>query len=203
MEHLARMQEYSKGSIYDASTIDQELLDSRAIGQESQVSKWKWDWLAHIFHYGTNHPFIPEEKSVDEQTNQYSQSYAEHCQSISSQAPPVDLVKGGSLISLPPPDTKCFARTSLWDALSKRRTCRDFDGSAATLRDLSDLLFATFGDQMTPDPTLPENVRVYGYRRTAPSAGGLQCTEPYIWVMNVSGLEPGIYHYLSRSHQLG
>lgn len=202
MEHLARMQEYSMGSIYDASAIDQELLESRAIGKEPKTSEWKWDWLAHIFHFGTNHPFVPEEKTVEQQTNQYSQSYAEHCKFISDKAPPVDLIKGGRSISLPVPDTDCFDGVSLWEALSKRRTCRDFDGSAVSLNDLSDLLFATFGDQNAPDLTLPENVRVYGYRRTAPSAGGLQCTEPYIWVINVSGIEPGIYHYLSRSHKL-
>jgi len=91
---------------------------------------------------------------------------------------------------------------SLWDTLKQRRTCRDFDGSSVSLSRISTLLFAVFGDQQSPDPSIPDNLLVYGYRRTSPVAGGLQSTEPYIWIMNVEGLAPGLYHYLSCRHQL-
>ncbi|MHC4168905.1 MAG: SagB/ThcOx family dehydrogenase, partial [Planctomycetota bacterium] len=42
-----------------------------------------------------------------------------------------------------------------------------------------------------------------GYEfRTAPSAGALYPIETYLVVNNVKGIEPGIYHYSIRAHQL-
>ena len=38
--------------------------------------------------------------------------------------------------------------------------------------------------------------------RSAPSAGALYPFEIYVVVHNVEGLEPGIYHYAVRDHQL-
>jgi SagB-type dehydrogenase family enzyme len=41
-----------------------------------------------------------------------------------------------------------------------------------------------------------------GYRRTSPSGGSLHPSEPYLVALRVDGLEPGIYHYRSRTHAL-
>ncbi len=41
-----------------------------------------------------------------------------------------------------------------------------------------------------------------GFRRSSPSGGSLQPSEPYLFAMRVSGLQTGLYHYRSHSHQL-
>lgn len=195
--HLSRLVEFSKGSALGVSLKDNEILDAGIILREEQKTDWGWDWLAHIFHYGTCHP-----SPIDPDNSGYHQSYIDYCVSIEKEEPPIDVIKGGKIIELPNPDLSLFKNHSLWDTLTRRRTCRDFNGSSVNLSDVSDLLFATFGDQRTPDPTTPENAKVYGYRRTAPSAGGLNCTEAYLWAINIEGIPGGIYHYLPRRHQL-
>lgn len=200
--HLGRLREYSNGSVYSDSALDQEILQSGILTEEPPNTKWGWDWLAHIYHYGTCHPLVPQTGSTEEQKLEYAQSYANYCASLSSTQPEIDVIKGGERISLPAPNLEAFESTSLWESLAKRRTCRDFDASSISVSDIADLMFSTFGDQKTSDPSMPQDVSVYGYHRTSPSAGGLQCTEPYLWAINIEGLDAGLYHYLSRSHQL-
>lgn len=197
INYLNRLLDFSKGSIFTESQKDNDILNSGVIRKEKQKVEWGWDWLAHIFHYGTCHP-----SPIDPENSEYHESYINYCASIEKEEPEIDVIKGGLLVNLPRPDISIFNTHSLWEALSHRRTCRDFNGSSVSLADVSDLLFATFGDQCAPDPTTPNNAKVHGYRRTSPSAGGLNCTEAYLWAINIDGLSKGIYHYLSRRHQL-
>ncbi|MEJ8812068.1 SagB/ThcOx family dehydrogenase [Variovorax ureilyticus] len=200
--HLLRLIDFSTGSTVRDTILDREINQAGVLTDHSANSAWKWDWLAHIFHYGTCHPLPPAIGLTDQIAFDYTKSYTDFCESISDREPEVELIKGGLQINLPKPDLESFHSLSLWEVLAKRRTCRDFDGSAISLTDVSDLLFVAFGDQRAPDPTIPPNVKTYGFRRTSPSAGGLQCTEPYLWAINVEGLPTGIYHYLSRQHKL-
>jgi len=105
-------------------------------------------------------------------------------------------------VDLPAPCLDALESARFWPLLRQRKTCRDFDGGAVALATVADLLFSTFGAQHPIEPDAPGTLRSYGYRRTSPSAGGLQCTEPYLWAINVQGLQPGIYHYLSCRHAL-
>lgn len=200
--HTSRLIEFSKGSVLKNTSLDSEIFNADVLVKDKQKSHWGWDWLAHIYHYGTCHPSPPEFRGPDKATSEHAKSYIDYCASIAHNEPEIDVIKGGAIFNLPRPNIDSFKSTSLWDTLSHRRTCRDFDGSSAELSDLSDILFATFGDQCSPDPTTPLNAKVHGYRRTSPSTGGLQCTEPYLWAININDLPPGIYHYLSRRHQL-
>lgn len=202
ISHLSRLLDYSIGASFSETIIDRNILDSGILIDREENSRWKWDWLAHIFHYGTCHPSPPDEGNTAEQLSEYAKSYASYCASIASSEPEIDLIKGGTRTLLPSPNLDAFKEIPLWEAMMNRRTCRDFSRSSVCLEDVSDLLFAAFGDQQNPDPTIPKNVYIHGYRRTSPSAGGLQCTEPYLWAMNIDGLKPGLYHYLSRHHQL-
>lgn len=195
--HLSRLIEFSKGSKLSNSSVDNDILGAAAILQEEPKTDWGWDWLAHIFHHGTCHP-----SPIDSDNSEYHQSYIDYCESIAKEEPAIDVVKGGEIVDLPKPDLSLFEKHSLWGALTRRRTCRDFNGSSVELSEVSDLLFATFGDQCTPDSTTPKNAKVYGYRRTSPSAGGLNCTEAYLWAINIEGIPEGIYHYLPRRHKL-
>lgn len=82
---------------------------------------------------------------------------------------------------------------SLDQALKQRKSVRDFQDRSISLGQLSYLLWASSGIQRTED----------GYEfRTAPSAGALYPIETYIVANNVKTLEPGVYHYGIRAHQL-
>jgi len=82
---------------------------------------------------------------------------------------------------------------SLDQALKQRKSIRDFQDKLISKGQLAYLLWASTGIQRIEG----------GYEfRTAPSAGALYPIETYLAVNNVKGLEPGIYHYCIRPHQL-
>lgn len=87
-------------------------------------------------------------------------------------------------IELPAPEPA--ESPSLWTAIHARRSIRSYRRDPVTLKEMSQLLWATQG--MTE--------KVGGYRlRSAPSAGALYPIETYLVVNRVDGLEPGLYHY--------
>jgi len=82
---------------------------------------------------------------------------------------------------------------SLDRTLRQRKSIRDYQDMPISKGQLAYLLWASTGIQRIED----------GYEfRTAPSAGALYPIETYVLVNNVKSLEPGIYHYAIRSHQL-
>lgn len=200
--YLTRLIDYSRGLCPSPDSIDAEIAATGVLADRRPDENWGWDWLSHVFHYGTCHP-LPPEPGVDEsKAVEYDKEYIAFCRSISDRAPEVELIKGGKVVDLPAPDMCVLRGASLWDTLARRRTCRDFTPCAVDLGAVANLLSATFGEVSWTDPHLPPDTATYGYRRTSPSAGSLQCTEPYLWAANIDGLPPGIYHYLSRRHQL-
>lgn len=89
------------------------------------------------------------------------------------------------------PDPHGHVGLSLEDALETRRSRRKYTAEPLSLEELSRLLHAAQGI------TEPGQ----GYR-TAPSAGALYPIEVYAAVHNVTGLEPGLYHYAVQEHEL-
>lgn len=82
---------------------------------------------------------------------------------------------------------------SLGEALSSRRSVREFSPEPVTLEQLSFLLWASNGVQR----------KVQGYEfRTAPSAGALYPIETYVVVNRVERMGKGLYHYAIREHML-
>jgi SagB-type dehydrogenase family enzyme len=82
---------------------------------------------------------------------------------------------------------------ALDQALRQRKSIRDFQDRPISLGQLSYLLWASSGIQRVED----------GYEfRTAPSAGALYPIETYVVAHNVKALEPGVYHYGIKAHQL-
>ena len=79
---------------------------------------------------------------------------------------------------------------SLEAALSARRSIKSFQKTSISLNELGQLLWAAQGI------THPENFR------TAPSAGALYPINVYAVVGNVNELEPGVYKYRPRTHDL-
>ena len=82
---------------------------------------------------------------------------------------------------------------SLDKTLKQRKSIRNFQNRPITKGKLAYLLWASTGTQRVED----------GHEfRTAPSAGALYPIETYVVVNNVKSLEPGVYHYSIRTHQL-
>jgi len=94
----------------------------------------------------------------------------------------------GEAMKLPAP--KLRSGTSVEEAILKRRSVREFSPDALKLDQVSQLLWSAQG------VTSKE-----GYR-AAPSAGAMYPLETYLVAGKVEGLEPGIYHYVPRGHEL-
>ena len=82
----------------------------------------------------------------------------------------------------------------LFSAISERQSHRNFRDLPLTLQELSFLLWATQG--------IRSKTNDYATFRTVPSAGCRHALETYLCVLNVMGLETGIYRYLPLEHQL-
>ncbi len=80
-----------------------------------------------------------------------------------------------------------YEDANLWQALSKRRSRRDYDQQApVTLEQLGLILWAAQGLTAQKGPY---------YLRNAPSAGALYPIETYICVERLTGVEAGVYHF--------
>jgi SagB-type dehydrogenase family enzyme len=82
---------------------------------------------------------------------------------------------------------------ALDEILSERKSIRDYRPDPLTLGQLSYLLWASTGVQRAEQ----------GFEfRTTPSAGALYPIETYIVANEVRDLEPGVYHYGIRNHEV-
>jgi len=88
------------------------------------------------------------------------------------------------------PKVRHTSKTSVDEALSRRRSIREYKDQRLKLEELSQLLWAASG--ITSDRG----------GRTAPSAGAKYPLEIFVVVGKVEGLEPAIYHYLPQGHTL-
>ncbi len=95
---------------------------------------------------------------------------------------------GTKKISLPEPST---AQKEFDRIVSDRRSIRNFSTTPLESDELSYLLWATQGITGR-SPVL----------RASPSAGALHPLETYLCVNRVNDIEPGIYHYDLRNHQM-
>jgi SagB-type dehydrogenase family enzyme len=82
----------------------------------------------------------------------------------------------------------------LVSAIENRRSHRQFTREPLTMDELSFLLWATQGIRSQASGSTAF--------RTVPSAGCRHALETYLCILNVAGLEPGVYRYLPVEHQL-
>lgn len=109
--------------------------------------------------------------------------------------PPVEpeIQPGDDCISLTPVSELQAIDTSLNGAITHRRSIRKYKDQKMTLKELTYCLWLSHG------------VRVNDPRRVlrhAPSAGNRHAIDTYLSVMNVEGVEPGIYRYHPLAHKL-
>jgi len=82
----------------------------------------------------------------------------------------------------------------LIEAIGNRKSRRAYSNEPLTADELSFLLWATQGMRMRID---------YGHAyRTVPSAGCRHAFETYLCVLNVTGIDDGLYRYLPVEHEL-
>ena len=88
------------------------------------------------------------------------------------------------------PELQSTSTMTLEDALARRRSIRSYKKEPLTLSELGRLLWAAQGRTGARD------------FRAAPSAGATYPLEAYVVAGNVTGLEPGLYHYDVSQHEL-
>jgi SagB-type dehydrogenase family enzyme len=114
---------------------------------------------------------------------------------IPSPLPQKPYPEEATLIDLVAPKDLTVGEMSLLEAIKRRKSRRKFTKEPLTLEELSFLLWATQGVRAVTGGGA-------GVRRTVPSAGSRHPFETYLLVNRVSGLEPGLYRYLSIEHKL-
>ena len=94
------------------------------------------------------------------------------------------------------PTPRIDGEVSVEQALSERRSRRNFQNKAVSAEQLSQILWAVYGITQ-PRPDAPR-----GGLRTTPSAGALFPLQIYVVIGNVEGIEPGVYRYISEEHKI-
>ena len=111
--------------------------------------------------------------------------------------PPIEkpYPKEAKLINLPEKDQfKSIGKIDIESAIGNRESCRSYSNEPMSIIELSFLLWATQGMKQRLDP---------GHAlRTVPSAGCRHALETYLCVLNIEGLDQGIYRYLPLEHKL-
>lgn len=111
--------------------------------------------------------------------------------------PPMEYPKKtNSVISLPQDFRSVIRKTDILDIMTERKSRRKYNGDQLSVTELSFLLWAAQGVK-----------KVIGNRkkaslRTVPSAGARHPLETYLFINQVEGLTPGLYHYLPLEHAL-
>jgi len=88
------------------------------------------------------------------------------------------------------PEPKLSSKTSVEEALSERRSVREYGKDSLSIEEISQFLWAVQG------------ITARWGGRTAPSAGALYPLEIYVVVGEVKGLKPGLYHYDPQKHSI-
>ena len=187
-------------NIDDQRPFIQDLLDNDVIASYPYNSTpWGWDKLSHIFHKGTqNVPELQEKRSKKDMINDFigfSEGYADR------KTPQDRIVESSSSIKLSKVEDKLTTLPYL-DTLKKRLTSRHFSGGSILEKELSTLLFYTFGEIHDKWEGVEEGIDLLGVRKSSPSAGGVHSIQAYVTVFNVEGIKPGLYLYESKNHTL-
>ncbi|TFG95867.1 SagB/ThcOx family dehydrogenase [Candidatus Thorarchaeota archaeon] len=99
------------------------------------------------------------------------------------------------LIDLIPPNDFTIGKAPFLDLVNHRQSRRKYTSEPLTLEELSFLLWSTQGVKQVLRSGS-------GVKRTVPSAGAKSPLETYLVINRVTGLEPGLYRYISFSHKL-
>lgn len=118
-------------------------------------------------------------------------------QNLGIPMPPVQkyVPEHASIIELPSVDSSNLGQDlSVRDAIQNRMSRRAFSNKSLTQEELSYLLWSVAGVRLST-----ASGRIM---RTVPSAGNRHSIETYLAILNVDGIEEGLYRYLPIEHAL-
>jgi SagB-type dehydrogenase family enzyme len=143
---------------------------------------WAWGLDARYFHYSTRRTAFTY--NLEQERDQLLE--------LAKREPPPppfkDYGRGDVPLGADAP-----AAADLWGTLSRRRTGRQFGREPLTLHQLSTVLEWTWGiRELRYDPGIGPVAL-----KTSPSGGARHPVEVYPVVLDVAGVEPGVYHYCS------
>jgi len=99
-------------------------------------------------------------------------------------------------IPLPKPNGEVLFSNNFYQIIEDRKSRRNFSSNSISIPELSFLLWSTQGiKEIGPNETF--------IRKMVPSGGARHTFETYLSILNVDGIEPGIYQYLPRNHEIG
>lgn len=185
------------------TSVDQELAQGGLLLTEKPApSQWGWDKLAHIFHVGTKD--IPQTLPKDDPLA-YAKEYVNFCNDVVTENKRTIFEdRTGDFIKLDVPCTQNFKTENYWNAVKNRMTSRHFNGAPMDYDHFNQLLYASFGlihgDSWGHLKNL--GLEQHGAHRAAAGGGGLASVEAYPVVLNVDGVQPGVYHYSVKQHGL-
>ncbi|WOO35828.1 SagB/ThcOx family dehydrogenase [Anaerocolumna sp. AGMB13020] len=99
------------------------------------------------------------------------------------------------LIKLPAVKADILKKRDIYECIKDRRSTRLYSEESISLDELSFLLWATQG-------ITGKNKSGGITFRTVPCSGATHSFETYLFIMNVTGLEKGLYRYLPAEHKL-
>ncbi len=188
-------------SVDPSNPIDASLIESGLLIQGRINDSWQGDKLSKLSHLASrnlsHHYPLLSQSMVQDSLFQLADNIEE-----------VPTVYQPSFISekihLPEPELDKLTSFSLDCALRQRKTCREFFGTSASLSDLGTLLYYSLGSihGQEWDEFNESQFVSLGKRKSSPSSSGLQACDGFIVVMNVTGLENGIYFYHDQDHSL-
>jgi SagB-type dehydrogenase family enzyme len=197
--HLKRIFEIAGGQAIESSAVDQELLESKVLG-DTPRSRWQWSMPSKIFHFGTRIKLSKQRSRLDPLSQEVLDlNFDPH---ITIEPSVEEPEPGGDAVALPSPDLSELSGVSIWKALRTRATTRAFERRPIRLPLLSALLFGTFGEIHGPKPFDRKDIHIWSRRRSAPSGAGLHAHDAFVVALNVEGLDKGVYRYRDDQHEL-
>ncbi len=202
-DYSKRLLEFSKHPVFQPNNpIDQHFSQEGIFidSEDANDSNWGWDVISHIFHIGTKD--VPVVHSIDD-FEKFIEEYVHFCEKNVGHVAEINTEKKGEIYTLPEPNLECLQKKTLGASLEDRMTSRFFYPTPISLQDVSNLLYATFGQIHGPWTELTSlGLKVLSVRKSSPSAGGLHSSEAYVVANNITDLPKGIYHYRSHQHAL-
>jgi SagB-type dehydrogenase family enzyme len=154
--------------------------------EESYCKFWELGLAAGVFHCSV----------LDNEYSDLSTSAASQRERAAFDPSP-ELYWKNSKDSVALPEAHRDYATPLFDIMNRRRTNRNAKHEFITLQHLSECLYAGLGVTgfvKTETAVLP--------LKMTPSGGARNPFEAFVWVRDVEGLAPGVYHYSALEHSL-
>ncbi|MFJ9292095.1 SagB/ThcOx family dehydrogenase [Bacillus halotolerans] len=160
--------------------------------EEEKLKHWgTWGTACKYFHYNTR--LLNKDKYIDKD-QQYNRLQIKK----KTEEPPglYKALGGAEQIKLPLPS---FGQDKQFlDTLLNRQTIRSFSQKPILLDDLSTMMYLTYGAQSCKRDVGIDKLIF----KTSPSGGCRHPIEVYPVILNVDGLENGLYHYSVANHTL-